>query len=76
MNSIPKMQSIPLKVETNKSTFPFQFPSWRGTYFACNVVPIHKVHFNGCLELLQLELHSLGTFLGYEVVGSSYVQKT
>ncbi len=38
MNSIPKMQSIPLKVETNKSTFPHQFLSWRGTSFTCNVV--------------------------------------
>ncbi len=38
MNPIPKMQSIPPKVETNKSTFPLQFPNWRGTSFACNVV--------------------------------------
>ncbi len=38
MNSIPKMQSIPPKVETSKSTFPFQFPSWRGTSFAYDVV--------------------------------------
>ncbi len=38
MNSIPKTQSIPPKVETNKSTFPLQFPSWRGTSFARNVV--------------------------------------
>jgi len=38
MNSIPKMQSIPPKVETSKSTFPLQFPNWRGTSFACNVV--------------------------------------
>jgi len=38
MNSIPKMQSIPPKVETSKSTFPLQFPSWRGTSFACNIV--------------------------------------
>ncbi len=27
MNSIPKMQSIPPKVETNKSTLPLQFPN-------------------------------------------------
>jgi len=38
MNSIPKTQSIPPKAETNKSTFPLQFPSWRGTSFACDVV--------------------------------------
>jgi hypothetical protein len=38
MNSIPKMQSIPPKVETNKSTFPLQFPNWRGTPFAHNVI--------------------------------------
>jgi len=38
MNSIPKMHSIPPKVETNKSTFPFQFPNWRGTPFAYKVV--------------------------------------
>ncbi len=33
MNSIPKMQSIPLKVETNKSTFPLQLGN-----FVCHVV--------------------------------------
>ncbi len=38
MNSIPKMHSIPPKVETNKSTFPLQFPSWRGKSLTCNVV--------------------------------------
>jgi hypothetical protein len=38
MNSIPKMHSIPFKVETNKSTFLLQFPSWRGTSLACNVI--------------------------------------
>jgi hypothetical protein len=38
MNSIPKMQSNPPKVETSKSTFPLQFPSWRGTSFAYHVV--------------------------------------
>ncbi len=38
MNSIPKMQSIPPKAETNKSTFPLQFPNWRGTSLVCNVV--------------------------------------
>jgi len=38
MNSIPKMHSIPPKVEINKSTFPLQFPSWRGTSLYCNVV--------------------------------------
>jgi hypothetical protein len=38
MNSIPKMQSIPPKVETNKSTFLLQFPSWKGTSFVYNIV--------------------------------------
>jgi len=38
MNSIPKTQSIPPKAETNKSTFPLKFFSWRGTSFACDVV--------------------------------------
>jgi hypothetical protein len=38
MNSIPKTQSIPPKVETNKSTFPLQFPNWRGNYFARDVM--------------------------------------
>jgi len=38
MNSIPKMESIPPKAETNKSTLPLQFPNWRGTSFACNLV--------------------------------------
>ncbi len=80
MNFIPKMHSIPPKVETNKSTFPLQFPNWKGMFLACNVVgwgtPIYKMHLNGYLELLQLKLHSFGTFLGYEVVGSPYVQKT
>jgi hypothetical protein len=65
-------------VETNKSTFPLQFPSWRGMSFACNVVwnPIRKVHLNRCFELLQPKLYPFGTFLGYEVMGSPYVQKT
>jgi hypothetical protein len=38
MNSIPRMQSMSPKVETNKSTFPLQFLSWRGTSFAYNVM--------------------------------------
>jgi len=38
MKSIPKTQSIPPKVETSKSTFPLQFPNWRGTSFACDIV--------------------------------------
>ncbi len=38
MNSIPKTQSIPPKVDTNKSTFPLQFSSWKSTFFACNIV--------------------------------------
>jgi hypothetical protein len=38
MNSISRMQSIPPKVETNKSTFPLQFPSWKGVSLVYNVV--------------------------------------
>ncbi len=38
MNSIPKMQSIPPKVKTNKSTLPLQFPNQSGTSFACSLV--------------------------------------
>jgi hypothetical protein len=38
MNSIPKMHSIPLKVEANKSTFLFQFPNRRGMFLAYNMI--------------------------------------
>jgi hypothetical protein len=34
--------------------------------------PIRKVHLDGCLELLQREPHSLGTFLGYECRNPSF----
>jgi hypothetical protein len=35
--------------------------------------PIREVHFDGCLEFLQLEFHPFGTFSSYEVVRSPYV---
>jgi hypothetical protein len=38
--------------------------------------PIREVHLNGCLELLQVELHSFGALPSYEVVRSPCVQKT
>ncbi len=38
VKSIPNMHSIPPKVETNNSTFPFQFSNWRGMFIACNVI--------------------------------------
>ncbi len=39
MNLIPKMHSIPPKVETmKKSTFPFQFPNWRSMFVVGNVI--------------------------------------
>ncbi len=53
-NPIPKMESIPCKVETNKSTFPLQFPSWKGISFACNVMrwgtPSRKCTLMGALN--------------------------
>jgi hypothetical protein len=37
--------------------------------------PIREVHLNGCLELLQVELHPFGAFLSYEVMKGPCVQK-
>jgi hypothetical protein len=32
--------------------------------------PIREMHFDGCLQLFQVELYLFGVFSGYEVVAT------